>query len=180
MIVASSSMFEDNLGLVSDVVLSHFPPQGGVPLEDTEAYSLGCVGLWKACRTFEKNRKNLFSTYAYHCIRNSIISGYRRNHRAIPTFDPKELDKNCSPPITSNFSNEKIISAILSGDAGDKPKDKIDREMLIMYYLGEMTLEQIGNKFKVSKNRVRQRVRRAIEFIRQKYSLIEGCDYESF
>lgn len=167
--------FEDNLGLVADFVLRYYPPAGGTPLEDTEEYSLGCLGLWKACQTFQVKQGNKFSTYAYHCIRNSIINGYRKDSRSLPTVDPAEIDdKNCSRgDVQPNV--QQLLDEFLGDRTEDKPKDKVDRQMLVMYYLDGMTLEEIGKQFKVTKNRVRQRVGRAINLIRQRYrNLIES------
>ncbi len=41
----------------------------------------GLIGLLKAVRTFDSERGFSFSTYAWRCIKNSIISEMRRNER---------------------------------------------------------------------------------------------------
>jgi len=42
---------------------------------------------------------------------------------------------------------------------------QLDLEMLIAYYLEEMTLEQVGNRYGVTKERIRQRINRVKEHI---------------
>lgn len=161
-------MFEENLGLVTGYILKHCPPAGGMPIEDTDEYSWGCYGLWKACLTFERDQGNQFSTYAFYCIRNAILNGFRQISRQTPTVDPFEIDgKNCSGDESSN--PYQMVELILQEDKVDKPSDRLDREMLVLYYLEGMTLEEVGKRFQVTKNRVRQRIGRAIKLIRQKY-----------
>lgn len=167
-------MFEENISLVTSYVLKHHPPDGGFPVEDTEEYSWGSFGLWKACLTFEVDQGNKFSTYAYYCIRNAIINGFRQNSRLAPTIDPLEIDgKNCSSDDVHNPF--QMVELILKEGNDEKPRDKVDRQMLVMYYLDDMTLEEVGKRFQVTKNRVRQRIGRAIKVIRQRYrSLFES------
>ena len=170
------TMFEENIALVKDYVLKHHPPMGGVPVEDTDEYSWGCYGLWKACLTFESDQGNKFSTYAFYCIRNAIINGFRQNSRQPPTVDPSEIDgKNCSSDEVRSNPHE-MLEVILKADQNEKPGDKVDREMLVMYYLDGMTLEEVGRQFQVTKNRVRQRMGRAIKVIRQRYQNLFESD----
>jgi RNA polymerase sigma factor (sigma-70 family) len=69
---------EDHIGLVCSIVLRHLGPQDhGTPVEDTDQYQNGMLGLLYACRRFDPGRGNRFSTYATACIRGFILGGFK-------------------------------------------------------------------------------------------------------
>ncbi len=50
--------------------------------------------------------------------------------------------------------------------------DQMDKEILTLYYRGDMTGQEIGNKFGISKQRVFQRLDRAKESVRRRLKMV--------
>jgi RNA polymerase sigma factor (sigma-70 family) len=67
--------------------------------------------------------------------------------------------------LIENETNDNISADLLktlnSGVISDKQK-----QQLIMYYYDDMTLSQIGKKFNVSREAIRQNIKRAIQAIK--------------
>ena len=67
-------VFEDHIGLVKSIVSSF---DKSCRPEDSEVFSLACMGLMKAISTFDSERSK-FSYWATKIIRNFIIAEKRR------------------------------------------------------------------------------------------------------
>lgn len=73
-------IMQENAGLIRYLVnrtlrlYPHLP--GGFEREDLECY--GRIGLLTAARTYDASRGVAFSTYAYKCIQNQIVSALER------------------------------------------------------------------------------------------------------
>jgi RNA polymerase sigma factor (sigma-70 family) len=83
---------QENLGLVSSLVgriMRLFPRlPAGIDRDDLESY--GYIGLVQAARAYDPSRGVAFSTYAYHCIENTIRAQLQRASRR--EFDCTSLD----------------------------------------------------------------------------------------
>lgn len=163
---------EDNLGLASDFVLKHCRIPGGVPIEETEEFSDACLGLIHACDNFNPGRGFEFSTYAFHCIKNEVAQGYRRRKKPIIfVSDLKTIDR---PLEINGHLDVRLLDQLLSS-VDDSEFDATDKKMLLAKYLDQKTLEEVGDLFKVTAQRVQQRIARAISRIQEKNrELIKG------
>jgi len=82
---AMDKLTAHNIRLVFHVVASKF---NNTPFEDDELISAGLVGLVNAIYSFGVHKNVYFSTYAYTCIRNSILNFIRDNQQIpIPILD---------------------------------------------------------------------------------------------
>lgn len=92
----------------------------------------GLIGLLKAVRTYD-NSSSSFSTYAFLCIRNSVISAKRKYNREIHTTGFEDtLEKLDSMPATlRERSPEDVL---------------LDKEMTSMLYDGVMRLLSVYEK----------------------------------
>lgn len=161
--------FEDHIGLAADLALKFLERRRGSalsPVEDSEEYSIACEALLKALSGY-KSDKAKFSTYAYHCIRNALIS-YVRHRKYAPNFlDPKDIEeiaenRNCTV-------DPALLDLFLSESENDRESERIDKAMLREHYLQQLTLQQIATNRKITKMRVKQRIDRAINRIKKKY-----------
>lgn len=88
---------------------------------------------------------------------NSDINGYG----LAPNYTEKDplsiIIENEEKQIMSDDLNKALNSGIIS----DKQRDQ-----LIMYYFDDMTLSQIGKKYNVSREAVRQNIKRAMQLIK--------------
>lgn len=77
----------------------------------------GLIGLLKAVRTYDENKGFMFSTYAWRCIKNSIISELRRYNRM-------GIDKEISVDDVSDGVLEEFCGAV-----SESPENEyIDKE----------------------------------------------------
>jgi hypothetical protein len=69
----------EHFGLVAKIARKFVPRRpyryGYVPIEDTDQFQDGCVGLLFACARFDETRGGQFSTYAWAYIRGFILRG---------------------------------------------------------------------------------------------------------
>ena len=175
---------EDHLGLAADFVFRNFgrkqgrilipkggkPNSRGTPVEDTEEYSIAVEALWAAIEHYDPDTGFKFSTYARRCIRNAFFALYRKRTVPLELVDPKTIEvtkENC----TSERDPEALLKPLLADSEDDKEYHKLDKEMMLKHYLEQLTLEEIGRIYGVGKNRVKQRIDRAIATIQHK---IEG------
>jgi len=161
-------------------------------LSNEEAVSDVATAIMYADWRFDPNRpgkngekKTLYS-YRNQCaiwaIKTYITQKYKDNNKKIKVhsldnhiknsqdnsngYDITENKADLDPlDIIINQEHERIISTDIhnlldSGIISQKQKDQ-----LIMYYFDDMTLSQIGKQYNVSREAVRQNIKRAIQII---------------
>jgi len=107
---------------------------------------------------YKNNNKKVKVHSLDHCIKSTDESTNGYDITASQTdLDPLDIliDKESKKTTT-----EDIHNLLNSGIISDK-----QREQLMMYYFDKMTLSQIGKKYKVSREAVRQNIKRAIQII---------------
>lgn len=160
-----SAKAEDNIGLAFKFAQKFCPP--GLPIEDSDAFADALIGLVQAERDFDPSRGYAFSTCAYRYMQTACCSGYRarqRVDRLQPWQAEEEWQFGLSEDETKDNYAANAMAEVLKGIKLEK-HFQLDLEMLIAYYLEEMTLEQVGNRYGVTKERIRQRINRVKEHI---------------
>ncbi len=120
---AGDKLVEHNLRLV--VYIARKFENTGVDLDDL--ISIGAIGLIKAVRSFDPEKKIKLATYASRCIENEILMYLRRvsKLRAEVSFD--------EPLSADNEGNELLLSDVLTSDedtAFSKLQEKKETEAL--------------------------------------------------
>lgn len=116
-------LIERNLRLV--VYIARKFENTGIGIEDL--VSIGTIGLIKAVKTFDPQKKIKLATYASRCIENEILMYLRRNNktRSEVSFDePLNIDWD---------GNELLLSDVLGteNDIISKPiEEQVDRQLL--------------------------------------------------
>ena len=163
-----NELIEDNMTLVYFVINTYFPSWRG----NEDLIQTGMVGLCKAADTY-KEGESKFSTYATKCIRNEIITEFKRNSKNVPTVsldtmvaDEDDIDFHSIIPaeyvdfdINVNFSN--FIGQL----------SEFQRTILSDLSNGLSQFE-IAEKYKVS----RQWVNKLCREIRRKWRRYNGED----
>lgn len=149
---------EDHLGLVCSIVLK-FIRRGKV--EDSELYSVGCLALMEAARTFDPS-KGKFATWAHLIVRQGVIDELKKNGRSREnsSCELSKVAEERSPSSPVHFIDDIIVRA--SEDGGD------DNKMLLAHYLEGKSLSELGREFGFSKEWVRKRIRSAASKIRER------------
>tara|TARA_Y100000034_G_scaffold103692_1_gene129528 strand:- start:6404 stop:7045 length:642 start_codon:yes stop_codon:yes gene_type:complete len=161
-----------NLGLAYKYAQKFCPPE--VSIEDTETYADACIGLVKAERDYDVSRLNpatgkpyAFSTCAWQYMRTECATGHRDRSRS-DRLQAWHAEEEWQFGITHDESDERYVATPVV-ELLKKLKLKnylaLDLEMLLVYHLEELTLKQVGERYGVSKERIRQRIGRVAEHI---------------
>ena len=110
-----------------------------------------------------------YVTQKYKCkaTKNNVYSlDFESNEKTLNEFIKDDRTKtpidNIIDQESSDMLSEDIRELISSSSITDK-----QRQQIILYYFHEETLAQIGKKFNVSREAVRQNIKRAFESIRK-------------
>ncbi|MBQ9045167.1 MAG: RNA polymerase sporulation sigma factor SigE [Oscillospiraceae bacterium] len=121
---ARSLLIEHNLRLV--VFIAKRFESTGVGMEDL--ISIGTIGLIKAIRSFDPDKKIKLATYASRCIENEILMHLRK-------IASQRTEVSIDEPLNTDWDgNELLLSDILGtdGDEIGRPlEDDADRTMLM-------------------------------------------------
>jgi len=106
---AKTQLIERNLRLV--VYIAKKFEGSGVDLEDL--ISIGSIGLIKAVRTFDVDKKIKLATYASRCIENEILMHLRK-------ISKQKKETSLDKPLSyDSEGNELLLSDILGVDADE-------------------------------------------------------------
>jgi RNA polymerase sigma factor (sigma-70 family) len=156
-----SIRIEDHMGLVYSCVLK-FVKNG--PVEDSELYSVGCLALLEASRTFDPS-KSKFCTWATRIVMQRLVDEFRRSGRL---KESPSADLDARPEENRKALPLHLLSDLL-GDEGD------DRSMVVGHYLEGRSLSDLGREFGYSKEWIRKKIQSAVSKIRREnLSLLEA------
>ena len=194
---AKNELLEANLKFVFDIA-KHYTGRG---LSISDLISEGNMGLLRAVDKFDESKDVKFISYAVWWIRQAMLEAISKKKRLImveidPTRPNDEIfERNVSDDederLTNgdtSFSNEKdeekkqlsidqkeAISKLL------KSLNTREREIIESYYgLGdseELTLTEIGKKYNLSSERVRQIKKQSLKKLRTEILLLDDIDY---
>ena len=121
---ARALLIEHNLRLV--VFIAKRFESTGVGMEDL--ISIGTIGLIKAIRSFDPDKKIKLATYVSRCIENEILMHLRK-------ISSQRAEVSIDEPLNTDWDgNELLLSDILGTDGEEisRPlEDDADREMLM-------------------------------------------------
>lgn len=118
--------------------------------------------IWAIKTYVTQKYKGSNKKYKMHSLDNNFSDGENANGYNITENKTEKdpLDILIENETNNNISLD-ISKALNSGIISEKQK-----EQLMMYYFDDMTLSQIGKKFNVSREAIRQNIKRAIQLIR--------------
>lgn len=168
-----------NLKLVVSLAKRH--AKSGIPLH--ELIAEGNVGLIKAVERFDPKRGTRFSTYAAYWIRQAIQLAVQRLKRgAHAKAEVKEESEEITPPRGRTVSLDALFALADSDSNVELEQSRVDLERVrqVIDQLGgreaeilrlrygltpkstPLTLDEIGKKLGITRERVRQIEERAI------------------
>lgn len=109
------NLYEENEKLVYYVYIKYFKSKTPADIEE-DLLQEGKIGLYKACKCFNENYKNKFSTFACRCIYTQICMFLRRikKHYVCFTFsDLSDDDFNFELSLNDNFNVDEILDDIV-------------------------------------------------------------------
>jgi RNA polymerase sigma factor (sigma-70 family) len=120
--------------------------------------------LIKAISTFDPS-KSKFSYWATKIIRNGILKEIRKNKlEPAICFDESEHPSSgeCDMPLD-------LIPVLTKCSDQDTPSDVENRRMLVRHFLEGVSMAEIAREVGFTREGVRQKVKKAIESIREKH-----------
>lgn len=176
---------EDHLALAMKIASGRVSAQERHNICDTIEYSDALVGLMKACNTYDPNKKNKdgqpyqFSTYAWRCMEYEMNAcrRYRKRKEMLDSTLLSEMNgKDCDgvfeiPEKKDSSIPVHLIDVFLKEKKTDTERQKRCKKILRHYYVDGMTYKEIGEKYNVCRERIRQLIECGIKLIREQYSL---------
>jgi RNA polymerase primary sigma factor len=157
---AEARLVSDNSGLVYK-----FARRFGRFAEEDDAVQEGFIALMRAAKKFDPSRGYRFSTYAVRSIINALA----------------KLNQKPRPPVLD--VQERDLADSREARAGDGELEELRRAMgelnardqvvLRGRYFEDQTLEEVGAAVGVTRERVRQLQRRALDELREKLCPVE-------
>ena len=155
-----------------------------------ELVSVGTMGLIKAVRSYNGDKKIKLATYASRCIENEILMYLRK---MIKTRNEVSLDE----PLNVDWEGNKLLlSDVLGTDGGEVYKemeadveknilreifsklDERDRAIICMRYglygVKERTQKEIADMMNISQSYISRLEKKIIDKLKQEYLKTEG------
>ena len=129
----------------------------GVPSEDLEQE--GMIGLLEAADKFREDKGAKFSTYATYWIKKKILSAIDKEKKG--SLDSIKLTEESVETKEDELKTSQYLE--LPQNMPD-----IERKILRMLYEEQLTLKEIAQELKISRERVRQLKEKALRRMRVK------------
>lgn len=141
------------------------------------------VGLVKASKNYDKTRDATFATYATVCMKNEIFMRLRKESKPSRYgyvdrlfSDVKVRDEKGNEMPIEYMSDElqleshetDIINVMWLQSAMDD-MDKVDRQILRLYYDNNLTQHQIAKRLDLSQSYICRRLKGALEKLNNQY-----------
>lgn len=115
---ARKTLIEHNLRLV--VFIARRFENTGIPLEDL--ISIGTIGLIKAVKTFDADKKIKMATYASRCIENEILMFLRKTSKL-------RLEVSLDEPLKTDWDGNELLLSDVLGTQPDTVSADLDQEI---------------------------------------------------
>lgn len=176
---AAELLIESNLRFVLHMVFKFWHP--GLSLMDLIAE--GCKGLMNACRTFDPEMGCRLVSYAEPAIRHNLYTALRLqslhshdslDHLAFPSAEEgettlKDLLISEDPDADEAIYIRQVRRMLLE-------LDDRSRVIIVLLYWHDLTLEEVGLRVGIKKDRVRQIEVRSLRKMRWSYQANFGAD----
>jgi len=177
-----SVLVERNLRLV--VYIARKFESTGINIEDL--VSIGTIGLIKAVKTFDPDKKIKLATYASRCIENEILMFLRRNNKIrseVSLDEPLKVDYDgnelllsdilWNPDDTISRDLEQQVDRKLLYKALDKLVERERRIMELRFGLTngkEMTQKDVADLLGISQSYISRLEKRIIKRLRKEFN----------
>lgn len=135
--------------------------------------SVGKIFLIKAIEGFDETRNIKFTTYAYWCIRHGLINEFKNKNKHENIFhlnNENPLDENLEEYINGVADNVNVVDVELKIDLQNalNSLDQRSSDIVTLSVICEKTYEEIGKKYDISRERVRQIRDKALKVLAKK------------
>jgi RNA polymerase sigma factor (sigma-70 family) len=163
---------EDHIPLVYSITRKFIPLENHSPIEDTEEFSDGMLGLTRAWGSYDESRSTVFSTFAYHCIFNEICKGLKTRKKSSDMVYMSDFKNFRAREPLPMFEIKDLAQELLKRYPVDRETDVTNKLILMEHYLEGKKQTEIARELEISKEAVRQRKNKAIEMVKRIHALI--------
>lgn len=157
-----------NLGLIKSLVSKFIKDKSKI--EDSDLYSVACIAIVEASKTFDPSKAK-FSTWATRHMKQAVLDQIRKNKRnnsylvMLGDLEQKEQEEVLSEELRKVPYHLLELARPTDTDAKNTKESK---KMLLMYYLEEKSLSEIGEFFGYTKEGVRKKISKVLSEIKEK------------
>lgn len=169
----NNELFNNNINLVHQVIKTLGYTTKNSIYEDL--YQEGCIGLVKACNSFDNDKKFCFSTFAFKVIKNQILMYLRKeNKRARDVSLNQEIavGKDGSKLTYEEILEDKSINiedSILIKEINEQIDLLPDRDKnLINDFMEGMNQNQLAVKYNQGQGTISRRLKKIFNEIKNK------------
>ncbi len=178
---ARNKLVEHNLRLVAHIIKKYYHCVS----EQDDLVSIGTIGLIKAVKTYNPNKKIKLSSYASRCIENEILMHFRNSKKTSQDISLNEAidsDKDGNPLTLMDIMSveDNILDDIDTKINLEKLNTYMQevlskREIEILTYrfglnnIKPLTQIEIAKKLNISRSYVSRIEKKALELLRKRY-----------
>ncbi|NUO09259.1 MAG: sigma-70 family RNA polymerase sigma factor [Candidatus Brocadia sp.] len=172
---ARDCLIKSNLRFVLKIVYQYWSP--GLPL--MEMVAEGCYGLVKSAKTFDRGKGFRFLTYAgkgvVQCVKKAIKDYEDSRHESLDEPVHREDDQTITRGDLLESKEQQSDQRTFCNQVSDCLDILDDRERMIitMRYWQFLTLDKMGQKLHLKKERIRQIELKALRKLRNRIEEIE-------
>jgi RNA polymerase sporulation-specific sigma factor len=150
--------------------------------EYDDLFQMGCIGLMKACRSFDKNKGYAFSTLAYRCIKNAIQREVERGKSVNENGDFKVYSLDYESQKDGYYKGIEVIE-LVEFDGVENIEDLVENRILIeqafsclrdkeinivkMFYIDEMKQNDIASSLGNKQQNISRDIKNALKKMRK-------------
>lgn len=165
-------LVEHNLGLVGGVIRKHFAWRINASYTFEDMFQTGVTGLIRAINKFDLSRKTRLSTYATWWIRQAIQRdlAFKDHEVHVPLHAERKFTMVHD---VEDFIVDKEMDATDIAEIRELMRVNLkwlterEREIIIAHRMNEYTLEEIGQWYGLTRERIRQIEFKAFEKLRR-------------
>lgn len=162
----------NNINLAYKIAYKYYQKLNGF-IELEELQSLCFLGLSKASKMFDKDKKNAFSTYAYIAMRNEILRYFNKIKNETNISLSQEIGENfyIENTLSSTENIEDIIEKKLIMDKLYKFIEELDEieQKIVLGHLQDRTNKQLESIIGLNQSSIAMIYKRAINKLRIKF-----------
>jgi RNA polymerase sigma factor (sigma-70 family) len=156
---------KEHFGLAATIAQPYV--KRGERIEDAEAFSDALLGLTRAIQGFDPKKGIQFSTYAYYCIFHEVVRRRSKNRKIAYASLPQDVAEQEEEDYNYRHSPAVMVKEILDRYPEETETDKLNKKALVDHFIKGKVLSEIGEELGVGKERIRQRIEKAIEYIKE-------------
>lgn len=171
---------EEHIGLVGTIAKKY--AKYFTQYEYDDLFQMGCIGLMKACKSFDKSKGYAFSTLAYRCIKNAIQREVERGKSVNENGDFKVYSLDYESQKDGYYKGIEVIE-LVNFDGVENLENLVENRILVeqafsclidkeinmvkMFYINEMKQKDIASCLDKQQGNISRDIKNALKKMRK-------------